>query len=79
MTDIETTLVRVVLLYILFAGGLGYLFGGPNSVKRVMASSEKTHTQIAAALGFVRAVRIATATSLVMLVWCCVLVNYWAR
>ena len=78
MTDTEITLVRVVLLYILLAGGLGYLFGGPDSVKRVMASSEKTLTQIAAALGFVRAVRIAAVTSLVILVWCCVLVNYWA-
>ncbi len=76
MTDVETMLVRVVLLYILLAGGVGYIFGGPNTINRVKAASEKTNLQIAAALGFVRAVRIFSAASVFMIMWCCIFVHY---
>ncbi len=79
MTDVETTIVRVLLLYILLAGCVGYIFGGPHAAKRVSAAPGKSTLQIAAALGFVRAVRIFSATSVAMLVWCCYLVNYWLR
>ena len=76
MTDVETTLVRVVLLYILLAGGVGYIFSGPIAINRVKAASVKTNLQIAAALGFVRAVRIFSAASVFLLMWCCILARY---